>query len=424
MTATPGPKHAGLRVGGCALLVVLAGCTGVRPADQPAPERIAALEARLEPDSTDARVLVPLAAAYRDVGEFDRAAALLYRALQRNPLNVRASLLLATVYEEAGHYAEAKAAYNNYLRLESSPLAAARVRDRIVLLDHRAVVAAAQDALRREAELAQTPPRPGTLAVFPFDYTGTNSDYRPLGTALAEMLVTDLAIAEQLTLLERSRVHHLLDEMQLAETGRVDPATATRGGRLVGAENVVQGSIGGDAESLELLAAVVGVGPEPQPVGRPFSERDAARRLIDMEKRLALSIFESLGIQLTEEQRRRLGVRATESLPALLDYGQGLEAFDAGDFDAAMGHFRSASRHDPNFHAAKQGAAAAAAVVRAARLTPRQVVAAAERPQTGAVEAMVAGFGERDALSETLRQEGLGSQNAVLRIIVRAPRAQ
>jgi hypothetical protein len=31
------------------------------------------------------------------------------------------------------------------------------------------------------------------------------------------------------------------------------------------------------------------------------------------------------------------------------------------------------------------------------------------------------GFGERDAITETLRQEGLTPQSAVLRVIIRAP---
>jgi Flp pilus assembly protein TadD len=399
-----------------------AGCAAsAPPADRPPAERIAALETRLQRDSTDVRVLVPLALAHGDASDFDRAAALLYRALQRDPGNVRASLALASVYERAGRYAEARAAYANYLRLERAPAAAARARNRLVLLDHLALIATAREALEREAELAATPPRPGTVAVFPFRYLGTNAEYRPLGTALAEMLVTDLAIAEQLTLLERSQVQHLLDEIRVGEQGRVDPATGARNGRMLGAEHVVQGSLDGDAEALRLIAAVVGVGPEPRPVGRPIGEEAAARRLIEMQKRVALGVFAALGVELTAEQQRRFGVKATESLPALLAFGQGLESFDRGQFSEALGHFRRAQRHDPGFAAVRERAQQAGAALRAASLSPQQVVAAADRPQSTDVESMMRGFGERDAITETLRQEGLTPQSAVLRVIIRAP---
>src|SRR5690606_20054840 len=108
-------------------------------------------------------------------------------------------------------------------------------------------------------ELAATPPVPATVAIFPFLVQMRDSTFRPLGRAMAEMLVTDLSQTDRLRVLERLRVQALADEMSLVEEGLIDPATAARGGRMLGAARVVQGSIAGSEAALQLDAAVVGV---------------------------------------------------------------------------------------------------------------------------------------------------------------------
>src|SRR5690606_21419623 len=205
---------------------------------------------------------------------------------------------------------------------------------RLPLLARRELEAAVRNAVAREAELAGTQPSATRIAVFPFHYEGADPELRPLGRALAGLVTTDLSQVQRLTVLERARVQLLLDELALAESGYVDPATAARGGRLLGAGRIVQGRIAGGADGVRLEAAVVRVATGEAPPAA-VREQDELRRLFDMEKRLVLALFESLGVQLTAAERERVNRRPTESLQALLEYGLGLEAEDAGDFARA-----------------------------------------------------------------------------------------
>ena len=75
----------------------------------------------------------------------------------------------------------------------------------------------------------------------PFRYTGSDTTLRPLERGLAAIVVTDLSRVRRLRLVERERLQVLLDELQLAASGRVDPASGARSGRLIGAGQVVQG---------------------------------------------------------------------------------------------------------------------------------------------------------------------------------------
>jgi len=55
-------------------------------------------------------------------------------------------------------------------------------------------------------------------------------------------MLSDLAMIRSLRLLERIQVGALLDELKLGQSGRADPSTAARVGRLLRAERMVQAS--------------------------------------------------------------------------------------------------------------------------------------------------------------------------------------
>src|SRR5690606_22484645 len=137
-----------------------------------------------------------------------------------------------------------------------------------------------------------------TVAVFPFLIQTQDTTLGPLGRALAEMLVTDLSQTDRLTVLERMQVQLLLNEIQLAEQGLVDPATAARGGRLVGAGRMARGSVAGSEDAVDLNADSVGVGTGTVAV-QSAETNTSILRLFDAEKALALEIYRVLGVALT-----------------------------------------------------------------------------------------------------------------------------
>lgn len=407
-------------------------CAPTRPvATTPSAAQIPVLEARLARAEFDRETMLRLGAAYRGAQRNEDAQALLEQAIAKYPDDPSVALLLGLTYEDIGRFEDARKLYEQYLRVGQSKQLQAELRRRLPLVERQALQASVRAALAREAELASAPPQPRTVAVFPFLYAGENATLRPLSRALAEMLATDLSQTNRLTVLERMRVQLLLDEMKLAESGMLDPANTARSGRLLRAERIVQGSISGNDEALQLQAAVVRVGSTEGGAAagnaQQLSERDALDRLFDIEKRLALAIYNAMGIQLTPTEWQLVSKRPTQNIQALLAYGLGLEAADAGRFTEAAEHFRQAVLLDPSFTLAQARAeraesAAAAEQVSTQQLASQAIIETAPELSTLAAEAIVPTLGRRDAASETLGTEGFGAGSGTfLDVFIRRP---
>jgi tetratricopeptide (TPR) repeat protein len=394
----------------------------------PTPAEIPALQAAFTQDSTNIAVRFRLAEAYRRAGQPAAARLLLEPALATEPA---AALYLGLVHEDLDQPGEARRLYQDYLARGRSTELIERVRDRLALLERLELFGAVRAALARERELAATAPTVGTIGVFPFLTVTDEPELRPLGTALAELLTTDLAQTDRLTVLERAQVQHLLDEIRLGESDRVDPATAARSGRILGAGNLLQGRVEGGAGEIALQAAVVRVAGDAM-AGGPLRERDALARIFELEKRLALAVYEELGIQLTPAERERVTRQRTSNVQALLAFGYGLEAQDAGRYAEAAGHFVRALQFDAAFDLARSRYEEAVAFTRAEAANP-SLLGRLGVLETGMVlewqrwqqmfapiEAAVPNPAVRDAAAEALGVEGPGRQGRA-ELVIRRP---
>ncbi len=406
------------------LPALLAGCApAVQTTAAPSPGAVRALEASVAKDSTDFDALLQLGQVYRRLKRTDQARQVLERAVALRMQNSQGVLFLGLTYEDLGRYAQARQLYTRYLQDEKSKGLKNEVQARMPLIERKELEAAVRDALAREAELGTSRLAPASVAIFPFLYNGGNAELEPLSRALAEMLVTDLSQTQRLTVLERSRVQFLLDELKLDRTGLVDPATAARSGRLLGAGRIVQGRIAGDQSQLQLQAAVVDAA-NAGAAARTVQQQDALNRLFDLEKRLALDIYGSLGIELTVAERERVNQRPTQNLQAVLAFGRGLEAQDRADYGAAAQQFQRAASLDRGFAAARRNAdvatrAASAQATTTDQLGQRAAASAAGPAASLAVlQALVPGANGRDAAPEVLGTEGIG-KSTVLEIIIR-----
>ena len=187
----------------------------------------------------------------------------------------------------------------------------------------------------------------------PFRFSGADSSLVPLERGFAELLATDLSRVKALTVVERSRLQAILDEIKLAQSGAVDSTTAVRAGKLIQAGTLVQGSLLQNGDRLRTDAALVSVATSGVGAAPATDEQDLDR-LFDMEKRIALALISSLGVQLTTAERDAIEQRPTKSLQAFLAYSKGLEYEDQGRYDDASRAFANAGRIDPGFGAALQ----------------------------------------------------------------------
>lgn len=323
------------------------------------PAEIPSLQAQALQQPRNAAVRFRLAAALLAAGRCDTAVVVARAGQLLEPDNVLGPMVVGGCQERESRYDEAVATYTEFADRHPTARGVAALRGKAHVALRIAAVQTARQALAREVELTALPPEPATVAVLPVAIAG-DTIYRALSRGLAELITSDLAVIRTLRLLERLQLGALLDELQLAQSERVEAATAARVGRLLRAERLVQGlaDIPSSRGPVRLSAAVVrgdGVVRPGRDVTGPF------KQLLDLEKQLVFDLSAQLGIQPTEAERQQILRQGPKSLAAFLAYSEGLEALDRGDYATAVRRFTAALRADPGFRAAAEARDAAQA---------------------------------------------------------------
>lgn len=156
-----------------------------------------------------------------------------------------------------------------------------------------------------------TDTRPG-VAVFPFTNGGSfgpdREDLAPLEVGIQQLVLTELAQNTNLRVVERSQLRAILEEQGLVRTGQVDPGTAARIGRLVGARYAVTGVFMDLYGNFRLDGRIINV--ETGEVMQPVELRNRKENLYEMLVDFANEITEGidlppLEVALVQERRSR-----------------------------------------------------------------------------------------------------------------------
>lgn len=374
-----------------ATAVLTAACAG-RRVTEVAPAEIPELEAQLARAPDHGALRARYAAALFTANRCDEAVAEGRRAQVLVPADPVPTLVIGQCLERGGQYEDALTAYRAYLATHDQERGASMVRAREMLAFRAHATERARLALQNEAQLAQQPGDPNTIAVLPLEIAGDTVQYGPLSRGLAQILTSDLALLERFRLVERLHLGALLDELALAQGGRVDVSTAARVGRLMQAGRLVSGLAAIPPEGDVRLEANV-VLPTGEVTG-PEAVTGRFRDLLRIEKDLVIRIASRLGYVLSEAERRMILENGTQNLVAFLAYADGLVAEDLGDFSRAAAFYQQAVRADPGFQAARQQYRAAASAVVAQQATAGQVTTVAQREpppaEEGPVESAIA----------------------------------
>lgn len=168
----------------------------------------------------------------------------------------------------------------------------------------------------------------------------------PLQKGLTLMLITDLSQVGGLQIVERVKLQALTEELRLGVSGIVDPATAPRAGKLVGARWVVGGDLAApQPERLAIASRLVDV-PTTNLIGQPTAE-GALAEFFQIEKNLVYEIVKNLKISLTPEAQEALRKPFSTSFTAVIDLSLGVDASDRGDYFTAADYYSEALQEDP-----------------------------------------------------------------------------
>ena len=197
--------------------------------------------------------------------------------------------------------------------------------------------------------------RPG-IAVMPFENGGSyGADaevFDALRVGMQQMLMTELALNPALRVVDRSQLQTLLQEQDLGASGRVDPNTAARIGRLVGARYVVLGGFVDFYGDFRIDARIVNV--ETSEIVNVARVRDKRENLYRLVVDLGGKVVEDVDLPPLDASVRE--ARETRDIPteAMTLYSRALFYQDRGLTDRAVELYRRVEAEFPQMTEASE----------------------------------------------------------------------
>jgi TolB-like protein len=198
--------------------------------------------------------------------------------------------------------------------------------------------------------------RPG-IAVLPFvnggSYGQDKENFDALEHGIAGMLISELAANPAARVVERETIQKLLEEQNLASSGRVDAQTAARVGKLVGARYVVLGNFIDFYGDFRLDVRLVSV--ETSEIVKSESDKMQRDHLFDIIKSAAAKLMKDAN--LPPLPRQTSDARQSRQVPteALTYYSRAILWQNRGDKDKAVELYKKALDVFPEYAEATEG---------------------------------------------------------------------
>jgi len=198
--------------------------------------------------------------------------------------------------------------------------------------------------------------RPG-IAVLPFNNGGSygqgKEDFDALERGIAGMMISELSQNPAARVVERQEVQRLLDEQNLGAQGRVDPQTAAKVGKLVGARYTVLGTFIDFYGDFRVDVRLVNT--ETGEIVKTESERMQRDHMFDIIRNIAARLMKDANLPAL--QRQASDQRTGRQVPteALTYYSRALLYSDHGQKDKAVEMFNRAIAIFPDYAEAKDG---------------------------------------------------------------------
>lgn len=208
------------------------------------------------------------------------------------------------------------------------------------------------------AQDTQEDRRPG-VAALPFENGGSHlggaeaENFEGLEVGLQQLLLVELSQNTNLRIVERSRIREIMEEEDLLGEGRVDPQTAARIGKIVGARYMILGSFLDLAGDFHMTGRVVDT-ETTEWVGRGEQVRGRRENIYDLLVDLATEITEEIDLPPLPAEERE--ARKERDIPpeAITLYSRAQVYEDAGRTDQAITLYRRITEEFPDMVEAQQ----------------------------------------------------------------------
>lgn len=265
----------------------------------------------------------------------------------------RAAFFLAVALEENGDFDEALDAYRKFIKLNSSQSIGQDIRSRIVLVKGKKDNQFVQEAVTGELGANSGKTLDNRIVAHYLEITPGSADPVALQKSLTSLLISDLAKVDQVDVVRRSLLQKLINMIDLDQDAILNTKNIKRIGHLLRAKHVISGKIEESSDGAFRLNLFLNKidSNEVQQISTPEEEKND---LFELQKTLVFSILESLNIQPVGILKKALLKKETESMSALILFGQGLDSVDRSDYATAVKLLRDALSEDPDFELAKK----------------------------------------------------------------------
>jgi TolB-like protein len=198
--------------------------------------------------------------------------------------------------------------------------------------------------------------RPG-IAVLPFNNGGSygqgKEDFDALERGIAGMMISELAQNPAARVVERQDIQRLVDEQNLGAQGRVDPQTASKIGKLVGARYMVMGTFVDFYGDFRVDVRLINT--ETGEVVKTESERMQRDHMFDIIRNIAARLMKDASLPALQRPASEQRMGRQVPTEALTYYSRALLYSDHGQKDKAVEMFNRAIAIFPDYAEAKDG---------------------------------------------------------------------
>ncbi len=165
------------------------------------------------------------------------------------------------------------------------------------------------------------------VAVMAFSTPKDRPDVEQYGEGTMDSLITGLKHIPKFVMLDRGRIDRIIKEQAFQLSGAVDPESAVKVGKLLGAQTLISGSIQVAGGSIRIIANFVDV--ESGKVNDSQKVTGSINNIFDLQDQLAGLFLKNQNIKVTTEQETRLtkSFKSTYNLTAYDYYLKGRKSF-------------------------------------------------------------------------------------------------
>jgi len=188
------------------------------------------------------------------------------------------------------------------------------------------------------------------VAIIYFDNSGGDPAMNALKKGLADMMITDLSNIRMLNIVERDKLEAILKEQKLNNSKEFDAGTASKVGKLLGAQIILTGSYFDMFGSIRVDARFIDV--ETGQILKSDGVEGQTTSFFKLQKQLSWKIIKNLDTKITDDEKKEIEQNEKSkalSLGDMNEYSKALDLFDNGKKKEALTIANKIEKKYPEF---------------------------------------------------------------------------